>query len=498
MPAALAAAQSLSVVGLGISTALLTLLCADNALERRRCGTGITAAVGALAGILFFEHLLYFPLVIYPALFILATTPLRQFAGVALLAITSAVLSAVVVLAAFYVGDADSMVAGVSSHIAGIVSGNPLTQPGHHEHFVSLFLDRRSVYFACHVILVAGTLVAFVVLAACLISVGRRHVDRTATVLALLLAAHLANAGAYVWPLLKHGTNATVYAATIESVFFVLATATLAAGARPPWGRQLASAVIAIAATATAVLTVHNAIPPYGLSRVQYAAIGAAVRQFDELLNELANHYAVVDAGPAMFYVNDHVLYWPLRASEAFNNTASGLGGLIDDRYRGALQRERHPRYRFWQPAGVTDVAHRCYVPSACVRLPFAFGARYANLHTNPPPSGSGEAWIEPLPADAAAPLLSKRTQVTLIRYQDARGRARDTLLSNYPYEGLIGEPGGPSSRARWSIVPLQSDDVARLSSLNTKNFGSHHVPFLASVVGYQATYYLIWLPLNL
>jgi hypothetical protein len=93
--------------------------------------------------------------------------------------------------------------------------------------------------------------------------------------------------------------------------------------------------------------------------------------------------------------------------------------------------------------------------------------------------------------------LLSKRTEVTLIRYRDARGRARDTLLSNYPYEGLIGQPVGPSARPHWSMVPLQSDDVARVSSLNTKDFGSNHVPFLASVVGYRVTYYLIWLPLN-
>jgi hypothetical protein len=476
---------------------ILTLVCAENALEGRQLGAGMTSAVGALAGVLFFEHLLYFPLVIYPTLLIVATTPLHQMPRTALLGIATALLSALVVLAVFYNGDTDSIIAAVSSHIVGIVSGNPLSQLGHHEHFVSLFLNRRSVYFACHVILVAGTLVALVVLAACLLSVRRYGFDRTTTVLALFLLSHLANVGAYVWPLLKHGTNATVYAATIESTFFVVATATATVGARPTWVRKFGAAMIAIAATATAVLAIHNAVPPYGLSRVNYAAIGAAVREFDDLLNELADRYAVVDAGPETFYMNDHVLYWPLRASEVFNNTASGLGGLIDDRYRGTLQHERHPRYRFWQPGGVTDVADRCYVPSACGRLPFAFGARYANLHTNPPPSGSGEAWIEPLPADAAAPLLSKRTEVTLIRYRDARGRARDTLLSNYPYEGLIGQPVGPSARPHWSMVPLQSDDVARVSSLNTKDFGSNHVPFLASVVGYRVTYYLIWLPLN-
>jgi hypothetical protein len=169
---------------------------------------------------------LYFPLVVYPALLIAATTPPQLLLPRALLGVGAAVAAALFVLAAFYVGDVESMVAAVSAHFAGVASGNPMVQPAHHRHFVELFLDRRSVYFACHVRLVAGALVTLAVLAAALAPGD----DRATRVLRLLLLSHLLAFGVYIWPLVKHGTNATVWAAAIESLFFVIAVATVAWG----------------------------------------------------------------------------------------------------------------------------------------------------------------------------------------------------------------------------------------------------------------------------
>jgi hypothetical protein len=55
-----------------------------------------------------------------------------------------------------------------------------------------LFLDRRNVYSACHVILVASVLVARATLVACLFCGLRCRSDRTTVVLGLLLAGHFA------------------------------------------------------------------------------------------------------------------------------------------------------------------------------------------------------------------------------------------------------------------------------------------------------------------
>jgi hypothetical protein len=233
-----------------------------------------------------------------------------------------------------------------------------------------------------------------------------------------------------------------------------------------------------------------------------FAAVGTVVRQFDEVLNELSDHYAVVD-NPA-FYPNDHVLYWQVRASELFSNTISGL---IDNRYQGTVQRDRHPRYRFWQSQNVADVATRCYaqLPALtlgpgrewyCAPLPFAFGTRYANYYTTAALIPTGETWVEPLPAAMAAPLLADRlSKQTVIAYPQVQGRARKTMLDSYPSVGLHGEPLGASSAVRWSIVPLQTDDLKLLGSLETNRLnGANYVPFLASVVGARVTYLLLWL----
>ncbi len=115
-----------------------------------------------------------------------------------------------------------------------------------------------------------------------------------------------------------------------------------------------------------------------------FAAAGSVVRQFDEVLNELSDHYVVVDN--TAFYANDHVLYWQFRASELFSNTISGL---IDNRYNGSVGRERHPRYRFWQSQNVADVADRCYATSAA--------------H---PPGPPGRRWYRARLGDAAAEVL--------------------------------------------------------------------------------------------
>ena len=231
------------------------------------------------------------------------------------------------------------------------------------------------------------------------------------------------------------------------------------------------------------------------------------MRQFDEVLNELSENYTVV-SGPA-FYGNDHVLYWQLLMSEGFNNTNAGLGGPIDDRYHGDVQRERHSRYRFWTSHRVADVSDRCYALAPalapgppgrkweCFPLPFAFGKRYANVYAAAAPAATGEAWIEPLPGDVADPLLANRlATLSPVPYHDVRGHLRAKLLDGYPTVGVLGEPLGPSSYVRWSILPLRPEDLARLGSLETKILIERdHVPFLASMTGYPIKNYLIWLP---
>jgi hypothetical protein len=71
---------------------------------------------------------------------------------------------------------------------------------------------------------------------------------------------------AYLWPLLKHGTNATVFATTFESLFFVFATGAVAAGSlRPAWSRRLAAVISVVALGAGAVIADHD-IAPVGLA----------------------------------------------------------------------------------------------------------------------------------------------------------------------------------------------------------------------------------------
>jgi hypothetical protein len=510
---------ALSVKLFATGLLVMTLVYAERALDDRASGAGVTAAVGAIGGVLFFEHSLYFPLVIYPTLLIWATTPLRLIPARALLGAGAAILSAQVLLAAFYASDINSINAAVSAHLAGMASGNPISQPGYYEHFVALFLDRRSAYFACHAILVAGALVALATLVACLFCVLRHRSDRTAEVLGLLLAGHFAIVGAYVWPFLKHQTYATVFAATIESLFFITVIIVVAWGAlRPVWLRPLAPATASIAATAAAIVLSYNSGALEAPSRPQtwgaslsrhltgFAAVGTVVRQFDEVLNDLSDHYVIVDN--SAFYPNDHVLYWQFRGSELFSNTISGL---IDNRYNGSVRRERHPRYRFWQPQNVADVVDRCYAqfpalaPAPlgrkwyCARLPFVFGTRYANYYETAPLTPTGEAWLEPLPADVAAPLLADRLATqTIIAYPQVRGRIRKMILDSYPSLGLHGEPLGTSSAARWSILPLRTQDLSQLGSIETnKLVGGDYVPFLASVIGARVTYLLLWLPMS-
>jgi hypothetical protein len=493
---------ALSVKLFATALLILTLMCAERVTEDRAVPIGMTTAVGAIGGVLFFEHLLYFPLVIYPVLLIAATTPRWMMLSRATLVIAVALIAALAVLAAYYVGDIESMIGAVSSHVIGLASGNPIIQMGHHEHFVVLFLNRNSVYFACHVILVAGALITLVMLMAYVFF--KSSSDRTMKVIGLLLLGHAFAMGAYIWPLLKHGTNAVVYAATIESLFFIATISMSVAAVRPMWLARLAAATVGVAA---AVVAAHSALPPYALSRVDFAAIGAAVRDFDEALNEIGTRYAIID-GPA-FYTNDHVLFWILRASEAFKNTASGLGGPIDDRHHGDVQRQRHPRYRFWTSHHVADVSDRCYALApelapgppgrkwACYPLPFAFAARYANVYATDPPVSTDEAWIEPLPADVADPVRADRlARVTVVPYREVRGHARTRLLNGYPTLGVLGEPLGPNSHVRWSILPLRPEDLALFGSPETKTLIEHdHVPFLASATGYRTTNYLIWLP---
>jgi hypothetical protein len=302
---------------------LVTLVCAERALEGRACGTGMAATVGAIGGVLFFEHLLYFPLVIYPALLIAVTTPVRLMPAIALLAAGCGIVSALVLLVAFYAGDIESIDAAVSAHFVGLAAGIPISQPGYYENFVTLFLDRRSSYFACHVILVAGALVAVMTLVVCFLCELRRRSDRTTLVLGLLLAGHLAIVAAFAWPFRKHPSYATVFAATIESLFFIVIIVVVASGAlRPVWSRRLAWTTGGIAATMAAIVLSHST-----------GAIDAPTHARRALL-----------------------LYWQFLASEVFSN---GISGLIYNRYQ--VQRERHPRFRFWQSQNVADVADRCY-----------------------------------------------------------------------------------------------------------------------------------------
>jgi hypothetical protein len=511
---------ALSVKLFATGLLIIALVYAERAVDGRASGAGVAAGVGAIGGVLFFENVLYFALVIYPTLLIVATTPVRLIPARALLAASVGTVSALVVLVAFYAGDGDSIIAAVSAHFAGLASGHPTSQPGYYEHFIGLFLDRRSAYFACHIILVAGALVTLATLVACLLCVLRHRSDRTTVVLGMLLAGHFAIIGAYVWPLLKHPTYATVFAATIESLFFIIVLTTVASGAlRPVWCRRLAVATGSIAATVAAIVLSHNVGALDAPSRPQtwgaaldgrlaeFAAVGTVVREFDDVLNELSDRYAVVDS-PA-FYSDDHVLYWQFRASELFSNTISGL---IDNRYRGSVQRERHPHYRFWQSHNIADVANRCYakLPAPapgplgsnkwyCARLPFAFGTRYANYYETAALIPTGEGWVEPLPGDVAAPLLAKRLATqTVIAYPQVRGRARKIILDSYPALGLHGEPLGASSAVRWSILPLRTEDLSLLGSLETNRLiGGIYVPFLASVIGARVTYLLLWLPMS-
>jgi hypothetical protein len=250
---------ALSVKLFATGLLVMTLICAERAVDGRTSGAGVTAAVGAIGGVLFFEHSLYFPLVIYPTVLIGATTPVRLIPARALLGAGAGIVSALLVLAAFYAGDIDSINAAVSARFAGMASRNPITQPGYYEHFVALLLDRRSTYFACHLILVAGALVALATLVACLFCVVRHRSDRTTAVLGLLLAGHFAIAGVYVWPFLKHPTYATVFAATIESLFFITVITVVAWGTlRPAWLRRLVIVTASIAATAAGIVLSHN------------------------------------------------------------------------------------------------------------------------------------------------------------------------------------------------------------------------------------------------
>jgi hypothetical protein len=491
---------------------IATLVLADRALDGRTSGAGMTAGVGAIGGALFFDYILYFPLVAYPTLLILATTPPRLIPFRALLGVTTAIVVGLATLAAFYAGDVDSIISGASSHFAGLAAGNPMMQPGHYEQFYALFLDGRSVYFACHIILVAGAIIALATLIGCVASAIRHNADRTSLVVGLVLASHFANVGAYSWPMLKHGTNTTVFAATIETLFFIIVTMSVASGAlRPTWSRRLARAISGVVVGAGAIIVAHDIAPghtqwgPAGVRDrlVTISEIGATIRQFDDVLNELSDHYAVVDN--ASFYANDHVLFWQFRLSESFNNTAAGLGGPRDDRYNGKFQREYHPRYRIWEPLAVADVSDSCdSLPSkpsrrqwACYPLPFAIGTRYAKVYETAPPTPAGEAWIEPLGADIAAPVLADRLAIlTMVSYPKTRGQMRAMLHASYPNFGVQGAPPGMQLPVGWNIVPLRTEDIARLGPIATKALVDHgYEPFLASVTGYRVAYYLLWLP---
>jgi hypothetical protein len=283
-----------------------------------------------------------------------------------------------------------------------------------------------------------------------------------------------------------------VFATTFESLFFVAATGAVAAGGlRPTWSRCLAAVIGAIVLASSAVIAAYETAP-LGWRLSNFAAVGAAVRQFDEALNELSDRFTVVDC-PG-FYRNDHVLYWQLLLSEGFNNTTT-MGGPIDDRHHGDVQRERHPRYRFWTSHRVADVSDRCYALApelapgspgrkwACYPQPFAFGARYANVYATEQPVPTDEAWIEPLHGDVADPVRADRlAKVTMVPYREVRGHARTRLLNGHPTLGVLGEPLGPNSHVRWSILPLRPEDLALFGSLETKTLIGHdHVPFLAS-----------------
>ena len=83
-----------------------------------------------------------------------------------------------------------------------------------------------------------------------------------------------------------------------------------------------------------------------------------------------------------------------------------------------------------------------------------------------------------------------------MVPYREVRGHARTRLLNGYPTLGALGEPLGPNSHVRWSILPLRPEDLVLFGSLETKTLIEHdHVPFLASTTGYRTTNYLIRLP---
>ena len=104
------------------------------------------------------------------------------------------------------------------------------------------------------------------------------------------------------------------------------------------------------------------------------------------------------------------------------------------------------------------------------------------------------------MPGDVADPVRADRlARVTAVPYPEVRGHARTRLLNGYPTLGVLGEPLGPNSHVRWSIVPLRPEDLARFGSLETKTLIEHdHLPLLASMTGYRTTNYLIWLPKSL
>jgi hypothetical protein len=188
---------------------IVTLGLAERAIAARPAGAAVTALVGAIGGVLFFEHLLYFPLVLYPALLILVTTPIRRMPAHIVLGASAAIASALALLAAFYAGDGESMIAAVASHFVGLAAGNPLGQPGY----------TSDSFPACRIIMLAAAIVAGAIIVLCLI---RR---RLPTPVLAIVTAHVATSAAYTWPFLTHPTYATEFSATVESLFFLAAVA---------------------------------------------------------------------------------------------------------------------------------------------------------------------------------------------------------------------------------------------------------------------------------
>jgi hypothetical protein len=113
-----------------------------------------------------------------------------------------------------------------------------------------------------------------------------------------------------------------------------------------------------------------------------------------------------------------------------------------------------------------------------CARLPFVFGTRYANYY-QPGKHGSSHCLLMWLP------LLGDRLATqTIIAYPQVRGRIRKTVLDSYPSLGLQGESLRASSAVRWSILPLRTQDLSQLGSVETKKLvGGDYVPFLSGTV---------------